>query len=85
MRNMTRVQSFERRTLMYAQRSAKGAGLDRGLLRVAMLLGIAIVTLSSGLLLGCAEVGENGAEDVSAAEVRPGELDDYYGFWSGGH
>jgi len=56
--------------------------------RMTIFAGIAITVLGSGLLMSCTKAGEGvpgEAEVASAHEVRPGELDDYYGFWSGGH
>jgi nitrous-oxide reductase len=49
-----------------------------------------IALLAGGLFFGCAGGQQESAEGTEAAPaddhiVHPGELDDYYGFWSGGH
>ncbi|MEO8643167.1 TAT-dependent nitrous-oxide reductase [Pseudomonas sp.] len=68
--------------------AANGAGLNRrGFLGVSALTGVA---LAGGTTLGSAVFSrESWAEAVKDAQskihVGPGELDQYYGFWSGGH
>ncbi len=39
----------------------------------------------AGLTTGVLSTGQVSATEGSNAEVGPGELDEYYGFWSGGH
>ena len=68
--------------------TVKGTGLNRrGFLGVSALTGVA---LAGGTALGSAvftrETWAAAAKDAqSKIHVGPGELDQYYGFWSGGH
>jgi nitrous-oxide reductase len=72
---------------MFAPRTNKGPGNNHGALWMVIITGIALGALGSGLLVSCAEVREGtpATAEARSHEVRPGELDDYYGFFSGGH
>src|SRR5690625_2742782 len=61
----------------------------RGFLRTAAVAGAAGVagtglTGGFGALVPAAEAAAKG-KGANLAHVGPGELDEYYGFWSGGH
>ncbi len=53
--------------------------------RIALLVGATAAVLGSLLLVGSTEPTAFAARGTLPAEVHPGELDEYYGFWSGGH
>ncbi len=48
-----------------------------------------MATLALGLIWGCSTAPQEGGSVATTShsdhEVAPGELDDYYGFFSGGH
>ncbi len=56
----------------------------RRFLGTTALLGLSGVGLSAGLT-GCKEGGSHTPRGGLSAEVLPGQLDEYYGLWSGGH
>ena len=62
-------------------KSEKHTVSRRDFLGATAIAGVAGTGLASGLLPGMSTAAAKG----SKAEVGPGELDEYYGFWSGGH
>ena len=61
---------------------------ERNEMRSTRLFMVLIAALGLGLMVGCGAPGDGGSgAGVAHAdhEVAPGELDDYYGFFSGGH
>jgi nitrous-oxide reductase len=48
---------------------------------IALVMGISVLFIGKGSILSYADSRSGQAR----AEVRPGELDDYYAFFSGGH
>ena len=71
--------------LSLSRRGFLGASVATGVVGVAGATGVAGITgLSSAVM--SREAFAKAAEDaVASAQVHPGELDEYYGFWSGGH
>jgi nitrous-oxide reductase len=88
--NRKQGEVVERRSPMLLNRESGG----RGGLRLSVWAVVIAAAFFGGLILSCTQVGEEGAVSVGEATatrgggdhiVHPGELDDYYGFWSGGH
>ncbi|MCR6630502.1 MAG: TAT-dependent nitrous-oxide reductase [Magnetospirillum sp.] len=68
--------------------SSENGGISRrnlfgGTAKVATLAGAAALTGGVGALATASRSEAAGAGN--SAEVKPGQLDEYYGFWSGGH
>jgi Nitrous oxide reductase len=68
--------------------SSKNGELSRrdlfgGTAKVATLAGAAALTGGVGTLVAAGP--SEAASPGNSAEVKPGQLDEYYGFWSGGH
>lgn len=57
----------------------------RGFLGASAVAGVAGVTGLAGTVMTREAFAKAAKDAMSQAQVHPGELDEYYGFWSGGH